>query len=211
MQGAANKFIRMMCKTSGCIIIKLSDANYMRNLENAVQFGKPVLLESIPESLDATLEPLLLKQTFKQGGALCIKLGDAVVEYSEHFRFFMTTKLRNPHYAPEICVKVSLLNFMTTPEGLEDQLLGIVVAEERPDLEEEKSKLIIQVPDTIKRLIKTIESPIFSLIEVTATTSFKSRTGFSMCEHAGGGKPAQTARARGSDSKGSIFIRGADS
>ena len=117
----------------------------MRNLENAVQFGKPVLLESIPESLDATLEPLLLKQTFKQGGALCIKLGDAVVEYSEHFRFFMTTKLRNPHYAPEICVKVSLLNFMTTPEGLEDQLLGIVVAEERPDLEEEKSKLIVQV------------------------------------------------------------------
>ena len=42
-------------------------------------------------------------------------------------------------------VQVSLLNFMTTPEGLEDQLLGIVVAKERPDLEEEKNKLIIQV------------------------------------------------------------------
>lgn len=95
--------------------------------------------------MDATLEPLLLKQTFKQGGALCIKLGDAVVEYSPNFRFFMTTKLRNPHYAPEICVKVSLLNFMTTPDGLEDQLLGIVVAKERPDLEEEKTKLILQV------------------------------------------------------------------
>lgn len=40
---------------------------------------------------------------------------------------------------------MSLLNFMTTPEGLEDQLLGIVVAKERPDLEEEKNKLIIQV------------------------------------------------------------------
>lgn len=34
--------------------------------------------------------------------------------------------------------QVSLLNFMTTPEGLEDQLLGVVVAAERPDLEEEK-------------------------------------------------------------------------
>ena len=40
---------------------------------------------------------------------------------------------------------MSLLNFMTTPEGLEDQLLGIVVAKERPDLEEDKNKLIIQV------------------------------------------------------------------
>lgn len=42
-------------------------------------------------------------------------------------------------------LQVSLLNFMTTPEGLEDQLLGISVAKERPDLEEEKNKLIIQV------------------------------------------------------------------
>ena len=40
--------------------------------------------------------------------------------------------------------QVALLNFMITPEGLEDQLLGIVVARERPELEEEKSALIIQ-------------------------------------------------------------------
>ena len=145
VQGAANKYIRSMCKQSGLVTIKLSDANYMRPLETAIQFGKPVLLENVPEALDATLEPLLLRQTFKQGGATCIKLGDSVIEYSEKFRFFMTTKLRNPHFGPEVCVKVALLNFSTTPDGLEDQLLGIVVAEERPDLEEEKGKLIVQV------------------------------------------------------------------
>ncbi len=33
---------------------------------------------------------------------------------------------------------------MITPEGLEDQLLGIVVAMERPELEEEKNALIVQ-------------------------------------------------------------------
>lgn len=33
---------------------------------------------------------------------------------------------------------------MTTPEGLEDQLLGIVVAQERPELEEAKNRLILQ-------------------------------------------------------------------
>ncbi len=38
---------------------------------------------------------------------------------------------------------------MTTPEGLEDQLLGIVVAKERPDLEEEKNKLIITVGSNV--------------------------------------------------------------
>ena len=41
-------------------------------------------------------------------------------------------------------VQVTLLNFMITPEGLEDQLLGIVVQRERPELEEEKTKLTLQ-------------------------------------------------------------------
>lgn len=41
--------------------------------------------------------------------------------------------------------QVTLLNFMITPEGLEDQLLGIVVLRERPELEEEKTKLTLQV------------------------------------------------------------------
>ncbi len=60
-----------------------------------------------------------------------IRLGENVIEYSKDFRLYITTKLRNPHYLPEVAVKVSLLNFMITPEGLEDQLLGIVVAKER--------------------------------------------------------------------------------
>ncbi len=34
---------------------------------------------------------------------------------------------------------------MITTEGLQDQLLGIVVAKERPELEEEKNQLILQV------------------------------------------------------------------
>lgn len=65
------------------------------------------------------------------GGMNCIRLGESVIEYSSEFGFYITTKLRNPHYLPELATKVSLLNFMITPEGLEDQLLGIVVAKER--------------------------------------------------------------------------------
>ncbi|MEW5299251.1 MAG: hypothetical protein WDW36_002284 [Sanguina aurantia] len=165
-QGLANKWIRAMEAEAGLQVIKLTDANYLRALENAIQFGKPVLLENIGETLDASLEPLLQKQTFRQGGALCIKLGDTVVEYSEGFKFYMTTKLRNPHYAPELCTKVSLLNFMTTPEGLEDQLLGISVARERPDLEEEKNKLIIQGADN-KRKLKEIEDQILRVLSAS--------------------------------------------
>lgn len=64
-------------------------------------------------------------------GVEMIRLGENIIEYSQEFRFYITTKLRNPHYLPEVATKVTLLNFMITPEGLEDQLLGIVVAKER--------------------------------------------------------------------------------
>ena len=62
---------------------------------------------------------------------MCIRLGENVIEYSDDFKLYITTKLRNPHYLPEVATKVTLVNFMITPEGLEDQLLGIVVAKER--------------------------------------------------------------------------------
>ena len=64
------------------------------------------MLENIQEELDPILEGVLLKQTFKQGGALVLKLGENVIDYSPDFRFYMTTKLRNPHYLPEVAVKV---------------------------------------------------------------------------------------------------------
>ena len=99
-QGQANKWIKNMEKSNNLHVIKLTDSDFVRTLENCIQFGNPVLLEDIGEDLDPILEPLLLKQTFKQGGALCIRLGDSTLEYSNDFRFYITTKLRNPHYLP---------------------------------------------------------------------------------------------------------------
>uniref|UniRef100_A0A452E4H5 Dynein axonemal heavy chain 7 n=1 Tax=Capra hircus TaxID=9925 RepID=A0A452E4H5_CAPHI len=162
-QGQANKWIKNMEKTNSLHLIKLSDPDYVRTLENCIQFGTPVLLENVGEELDPILEPLLLKQTFKQGGSTCIRLGDSTIEYSPDFRFYITTKLRNPHYLPETSVKVTLLNFMITSEGMQDQLLGIVVARERPDLEEEKQALILQGAEN-KRQLKEIEDKILEVL-----------------------------------------------
>ena len=97
-QGQANKWIRNMESEAGLLVIKLTQSDYLRTLENAIQFGKPVLCENVLETLDPALEPLLVKQTFKQGGVEVIRLGDATIEYSADFKFYMTTKLRNPHY-----------------------------------------------------------------------------------------------------------------
>ena len=55
-------------REAGLDVIKLSDRDFLRSLENAIRFGKPCLLENVGEELDPALEPVLLKQTFKQQG-----------------------------------------------------------------------------------------------------------------------------------------------
>lgn len=86
-QGQANKWIKAREKGARLQVIKPSSGgDVLRVLENAVQFGTPVLLEGVGTELDPALEPLLLRQTFKSGGVSCIRLGDATVEYSPSFR-----------------------------------------------------------------------------------------------------------------------------
>lgn len=78
-------------------------------------------------------------------------------------RFYITTKHRSPHYLPEVAVKVTLLNFMITTQGLQDQILAITVARERPDLEAEKNTLIVQGAEN-KRMLKETENKILEVL-----------------------------------------------
>jgi hypothetical protein len=72
------------------------------------------LIEDVGEVLDPALEPVLQRCVFKQGGRLLIRLGDADVDYDPAFKLYITTKVANPHYLPEVCIKVTLINFTVT-------------------------------------------------------------------------------------------------
>ena len=65
----ANRWIRAKEAKNGLKVIKLTDQNFLRTLENCIRIGMPVLLEEVGETLDPALEPILLKQTFVQVGA----------------------------------------------------------------------------------------------------------------------------------------------
>ncbi|KAH8862654.1 Dynein heavy chain 6, axonemal [Schistosoma japonicum] len=162
-QEQANRWIRSMESQNNLKIAKLSDSNLLRILENCIRVGCPLLLEDIGETLDPALEPILLKQIFMSGGRLLIRLGDSDIEYDKNFRFYLTSKLANPHYLPEVSIKVTIINFTVTPNGLEDQLLGDVTGIERPELEEQRSQLIVRI-NTDKNQLKETENRILKLL-----------------------------------------------
>merc|ERR1719310_765590 len=160
-QMQANKWVK---RTWGdkLKVLRLS-MNYIREMENCIQFGNPVLIENIEETLDSILDPVLQKATFKQGPQLMVRLGDSTIEWSKDFSLFITTKLPNPHFAPEICVAVGILNFMATLDGLQDQMLGIVVAAEEPETEAKRVALVVESAKA-KAQLKDLEDKILALL-----------------------------------------------
>ena len=66
-------------------------------------------------------------RTARQGNRTLIRIGDSDVDYNDSFKMYLTTKMPNPHYLPEVCIKVNVINFTVTMEGLQDQLLGQVM------------------------------------------------------------------------------------
>lgn len=165
-QGQANKFLKMSQAKLQLKTIKASDSSkkITQNLELGIRLGTPVLLENVLETLDPFLEPVLLNQTYKdQTNTLVIKLGDSVIPYHADFRFSLTTVIPNPHYAPEVQVKVTLINFTITPDGLEEQLLGTVVATERPDLAELKNRLVVDGAENRRKLAE-LQSDILHML-----------------------------------------------
>jgi dynein heavy chain len=120
-------------------------------------------MEDIEESLDPALEPVLLKAVFENGGRLQIKLGDSEVDYDTNFLFYMTTKMPNPHYFPEVCIKVTVINFTVTFDGLEEQLLNETVSKEIPETLQRRTELMLQLAGD-KKVLKQLEDKILKLL-----------------------------------------------
>jgi dynein heavy chain len=83
------------------------------------------------------------------------------MEYHDDFRMFLTTKISNPNYTPEIFGKTMIINFSVTMTGLRDQLLNEVVQFEKPEIEEQRKHLIIETSRN-KATLKELEDTLLS-------------------------------------------------
>ncbi|GBG27447.1 Dynein heavy chain 17, axonemal [Hondaea fermentalgiana] len=122
-------------------ITQVTKKGWEEDIVQAIEQGEVVLLENLGEDIDATLDPVLSRSITRKGRNQFIQFAGRELEYDDNFRLFLFTKLSNPHYKPEIQAQCTLINFIATEKGLEDQLLVRVVQAERPDKEAEQQRL----------------------------------------------------------------------
>lgn len=173
-QQQASQWLKRLEASCGLCMVKCSDNALTRVLEQCLRSGTPLLVEDVPESLESSLEPVLCRgamlATGSNSGLAIVKLGDRVVDVDPlKFRLYLTTKLANPAFAPDVFIRTNVINFTVTREGLEGQLLSDVVKRERPEVEARKHALLTSIA-TDQKLLYEIERAILRLLSESDST-----------------------------------------
>lgn len=147
--------------------LSFNDNDFLKHLEVSVKFGVPVLFQDIDDYIDPVINNLLEKNFRFQSGQYYVMLGDKEVDVDENFRMYLTTKIANPILDPSIYAKALVINYAVTVDGLTDQLLSVVVREERADLEEQR-EMLIEETSINKNLLSMLEDSL--LRELASST-----------------------------------------
>jgi dynein heavy chain 2 len=149
------------------------DPKLMSQLELAVRFGKTVIVQEV-DGIETFLFTLLRKDFHRQGPRLVVQIGEKMCDYNENFNLFLVTRNSNAigQLPPNAACLVTRVNFSVTRAGLEGQLLGATLQQEKPELEQRKSELLqreeefkVQLADLEKKLLEQLADASGNILE----------------------------------------------
>uniref|UniRef100_A0A8D1JU08 AAA+ ATPase domain-containing protein n=1 Tax=Sus scrofa TaxID=9823 RepID=A0A8D1JU08_PIG len=166
-QQQALNWIKRKEEKNNLRMASFNDPDFLKQLEMSIKYGTPFLFHDVDEYIDPVIDNVLEKNIKVSQGRQFIILGDKEVDYDSNFRLYLNTKLANPRYSPSVFGKAMVINYTVTLKGLEDQLLSVLVAYERRELEEQREHLIQETSEN-KNLLKDLED---SLLRELATST----------------------------------------
>jgi len=141
-------------KSEGCLkwITDLFDTRLMQYMRDAIESGYPFILENVENEIDPGLDPVIDKQIIMKGAKKKLMLGEDEIDWHDDFKLFCTSRMPNPSWSPELYAKCVVIDFTVTRTGLEEQLLGVVINQEKAELEETLNQLMTDINTNVARL-----------------------------------------------------------
>ena len=88
------------------------------------------------------LNSVLNKELHRTGGRTLITVGDKDIDFMDSFNLLMITRNSDAKFTPDLCSRVTFINFTVTPSSLENQCLNIFLIHERPKTEKSRMNLL---------------------------------------------------------------------
>eukprot|EP00953_Heterococcus_sp_UTEX-ZZ885_P027784 14869-Heterococcus_DN1.PRE.1 len=162
--GQATAFLLARYRDRKIATTSFLDAGFMKTLASAVRFGTPLLVRDV-ERVDPVLNPVLNKELQRTGGRTLVRLGSEDVDFSPRFLIVLTTRDPAAQFTPDLCSRVTVVNFTVTPASLRSQALGLLLRAERPDVDKRRTQILqLQGEQSVKlrqleeRLLDTISA-----------------------------------------------------
>ncbi|KAK0531052.1 dynein heavy chain [Tilletia horrida] len=139
--GQATSFLVNQYRDRKLTVTSFLDEAFLKNLESALRFGNPILIQDV-EHLDPIINPILNKELRRTGGRVLIRLGSQEIDFSPSFTMFLSTRDPSVDFTPDVCSRVTFVNFTMTRSSLQSQSLDQVLKVERPDTDKKRTDLM---------------------------------------------------------------------
>lgn len=137
----ATDFLLKHTKGAKVGVTSFLDDAFLKNLESALRFGTTLIIQDV-EHLDPILNTVLNKELRRAGGRVLVRLANQDIDFSPSFRMFLTTKDPSVDFSPDICSRVTFVNFTMTRSTLQSQALNQVLKAERPTIDQKRTDLM---------------------------------------------------------------------
>ncbi|KAI0072370.1 dynein heavy chain [Panus rudis PR-1116 ss-1] len=153
--GQATNFLLNEYKDKKITVTSFLDEAFLKVLESALRFGNTLLIQDV-EHLDPILNPVLNREIRRTGGRVLIRLGSQDIDFSPSFTMFLSTRDPSVEFSPDICSRVTFVNFTMTRSSLQSQSLDQVLKVERPDTERKRTDLM-KMQGEFRLRLRTLE------------------------------------------------------
>ncbi|KAG1713125.1 hypothetical protein DVH05_028501 [Phytophthora capsici] len=135
-------------------VLSVSSPKLREVLEHCVGEGKALVLDGVDGAdPDPLMANVLDKNFIVRAKGKFVKIMDRVCEYHEEFALYLTTRVPNPHFSPELQARTLVVDFTVTQRGLEEQLLAQVIRQEQRSLEEQLERVQCELNANAKALV----------------------------------------------------------